>query len=128
MIDPCCPCAHSTLEFHKVDEKRTPDSANAKEVYHDMSRGDGGAGTRAILKSIGSDPISPLVEQALTYSTGPAMASTTDAPAAFVRWDLFRNSMLRFMEDCDAVLSPVAPFPALAHGTARAAAIRRCTI
>src|ERR1700753_2196211 len=101
----------------KVDEKRTPDCANAKEVYHDMSRGDGGAGTRAFLKSIGSDPISPLFEQALTYSTGPAMATTTEALAAFVRWDLFRNSMLRFMEDYDAVLSPVAPFPALAHGT-----------
>ena len=27
------------------------------------------------------------------------------------------NSMLRFMEDYDAVLSPVAPYPALLHGT-----------
>jgi amidase len=101
----------------KVEEKRTPDAEKAATVYHDMSRGDGGAGTRAFLKSIGSDPISPLFEKALTYSVAPAMATTTDALAAFVRWDLFRNSMLRFMENYDAVLSPVAPFPALAHGT-----------
>jgi amidase len=101
----------------KVEEKRTPDAEKAGTVYHDMSRGDGGAGTRAFLKSIGSDPISPLFEKALTYSVAPAMATTTDALAAFVRWDLFRNSMLRFMENYDAVLSPVAPFPALAHGT-----------
>jgi amidase len=101
----------------KVEEKRTPDAEKAGTVYYDMSRGDGGAGTRAFLKSIGSDPISPLFEKALTYSVAPAMATTTEALAAFVRWDLFRNSMLRFMENYDAVLSPVAPFPALAHGT-----------
>ena len=101
----------------KVEEKRTPDCEKAATVYYDMSRGDGGAGTRAFLKSIGSDPISPLFEKALTYSVAPAMANTTDALAAFVRWDLFRNSMLRFMENYDAVLSAVAPYPALLHGT-----------
>jgi amidase len=101
----------------KVEEKRTPDAEKAATVYHDMSRGDGGAGTRAFLKSIGSDPISPLFEKALTYSVAPAMANTTDALAAFVRWDLFRNSMLGFLENYDAVLSAVAPFPALLHGT-----------
>jgi amidase len=101
----------------KVEEKRTPDAEKAATVYYDMSRGDGGAGTRAFLKSIGSDPISPLFEKALTYSVAPAMANTTDALAAFVRWDLFRNSMLRFMENYDAVLSAVAPYPALLHGT-----------
>jgi amidase len=101
----------------KVEENRTPDAAKAATVYYDMSRGDGGAGTRAFLKSIGSDPISPLFEKALTYAVAPAMANTTEALAAFVRWDLFRNSMLRFMENYDAVLSAVAPFPALLHGT-----------
>src|ERR1700735_1515849 len=52
----------------KVEENRPPDAAKAATVYYDMSRGDGGAGTRAFLKSIGSDPISPLFEQALTHS------------------------------------------------------------
>jgi amidase len=101
----------------KVEESRPPDAGKAATTYHDMSRGDGGAGTRAFLKSIGSDPISPLFEKALNTSTAPAMANTTDALAAFVRWDAFRNSMLRFMEGYDAILSAVAPFPALLHGT-----------
>src|SRR4029079_10432688 len=92
-------------------------AAKAASVYFDMSRGDGGAGTRAFLRSIGSDAISPLLEKALTTSVAPAMANTTEALAAFVRWDQFRNSMLRFMENYDAVLSPVAPFTALPHGT-----------
>jgi amidase len=101
----------------KVEEKRTPDSEKAATVYHDMSRGDGGAGTRAFLKSIGSDEISPLFEKALALSVAPAMANPTEALAAFVRWNLFNNAMLRFMENYDAVLSPVAPYAALAHGT-----------
>ncbi len=101
----------------KVEENRPPEASKAATVYHDMSRGDGGAGIRAFLKSIGSDPISPLFEQALTYSVAPAFPTTTEALAAFVRWDAFRNSMLRFIENYDAILSPVAPFPALAHGT-----------
>jgi hypothetical protein len=59
--------------------------------------------SRAFLKSIGSDQISPLFEKALTHSVTPAMATTTDALAAFVRWDLYRNAILRFMENYDAV-------------------------
>jgi amidase len=111
-------CAKAFMDAGvKVEESRPPDAARAATVYFDMSRGDGGAGTRAFLKSIGSDPISPLFEKALTNSVAPAMANTTEALAAFVRWDLFRNSMLRFLENHDAVLSAVAPFPALLHGT-----------
>jgi amidase len=101
----------------KVEESRPPDASTASKVYFDMSRGDGGAGTRAFLKSIGSDEISPLFEKALTYSVAPAFATTTEALAAFARWDLFRNSMLRYMENYDAILSAVAPYPALLHGT-----------
>jgi amidase len=101
----------------KVEESRPVDAAKAATVYHDISRGDGGAGIRAFLKSIGSDPISPLFEKALTYYVAPAFANTTEAMAAFVRWDAFRNSMLRFIENYDAVLSAVAPYPALLHGT-----------
>ena len=48
----------------KVDENMPADAGKAATTYHDMSRGDGGAGTRGFLKSIGSDPISPLFEKA----------------------------------------------------------------
>ncbi|MET0967615.1 MAG: amidase [Tardiphaga sp.] len=100
----------------KVEEKRTPDSDKAAMVYSDMSRGDGGVGTRAFLKSVGTNEISPLFEKALTAA--PGMANPTEALAGFVRWNLFNNAMLRFMENYDAVLSPVAPYPAIKHGTA----------
>ena len=70
---------------------------------------------RAFLKSIGTNEISPLFERALAIT--PAMPNTTEALSAFARWDLFRNSMLRFIENYDALLSPVMPYPALLHGT-----------
>ncbi len=101
----------------KVEESRPPDAGKPGGVYFDISRGDGGAGTRAFLKSVGTNEISPMFEKALTVAVAPAMANTTEALAAFVRWDLFRNSMLRFIENYDALLSPVAPYPALLHGT-----------
>jgi amidase len=101
----------------KVEESRPPDAAKPAGVYLDISRGDGGAGTRAFLKSIGTNEISPMFERALAVAVAPAMPSTTEALSAFVRWDLFRNSMLRFIENYDALLSPVMPYPALLHGT-----------
>jgi amidase len=101
----------------KVEENRPPDAAKPGSVYFDISRGDGGAGTRGFLKSIGSNEISPMFERALAVAVAPAMASTTEALSAFARWDLFRNSMLRFIESYDALLSPVMPYPAPLHGT-----------
>ena len=101
----------------KVEESRPPDAAKPGAIYFDISRGDGGAGARAFLKSIGTNEISPMFERALAVAVAPAMPSTTEALSAFVRWDLFRNSMLRFIENYDALLSPVMPYPALLHGT-----------
>ncbi len=98
-------------------ERRPPGAEHAVTVYYDMSRGDGGAGTRAFLKSIGTDRISPLFEQSLTTRSAPAMATITDALAAFNRWDVYRNTLLAFMGDYDAILSPVLPYVAVPHGT-----------
>jgi amidase len=100
-----------------VEASRPPDAAKPGTVYLDISRGDGGAGTRAFLKSVGTNEISPMFERALAVAAAPAMPNTTEALSAFARWDLFRNSMLRFIENYDALLSPVMPYPALLHGT-----------
>jgi len=101
----------------KIEQSRPPDAAKPGGVYFDISRGDGGAGTRGFLKSIGTNEISPMFERALAVAVAPTMANTTEALSAFARWDLFRNSMLRFIESYDALLSPVMPYPALLHGT-----------
>lgn len=100
-----------------VEERRPPDAAKAGTIYYDMTRGDGAAGVRAFLKSVGTERISPLFEQSLQSRSSPAMGSITEALAAFNRWDAYRNAMLAFMQDYDALLSPVLPYVAPRHGT-----------
>lgn len=110
-----------------VEERRLPDADKAGTVYYDMTRGDGGAGTRAFLRSIGTDRISPLFEQSLTSRSAPAMAGITEALAAFVRWDAFRNAQLAFLQGYDAVLSPIAPYVAPPHGSSFDPVLQRGT-
>ena len=100
-----------------VEERRPPEADRAATIYYDMTRGDGGTGVRAFLKSVGTEQISPLFEQSLSSRSAPAMASTTEALAAFTRWDAYRNTMLGFMKGYDALLSPVLPYVAPLHGT-----------
>ena len=45
------------------------------------------------------------------------MGSITEALAALNRSDAYRNAMLAFMQDYDALLSPVLPYVAPPHGT-----------
>lgn len=82
-----------------------------------MTRGDGGAGVRAFLKSVGTDRISRLFETSLTSRSAPAMGGITEALAAFNRRDAGRDAMLAFMQGYDALLSPVSPYVAPPHGT-----------
>lgn len=100
-----------------VEERRPPEADRAATIYYDMTRGDGGTGVRAFLKSVGTEQISPLFERSLSSRSAPAMASTTEALAAFTRWDAYRNTMLGFMSGYDALLSPVLPYVAPLHGT-----------
>ena len=100
-----------------VEEKSPPDVEKAATVYYDMTRGDGGAGVRAFLKSVGTNQISPLFEKSLESRSSPAMPTITAALAAFNRWDVYRNAMLAFMQGYDALLSPVISYVAPHHGT-----------
>jgi amidase len=76
---------------------------------------DGGDGIRDFLRAIGSTEVHPLLEGWLAKYE----AYRTDL-AGFARvWaelDDFRARMRGFLRDFDAVLSPVAAFPALPHG------------
>jgi amidase len=101
----------------QVEECVPPGAAQALRIYSDISRGDGGDGLRALLARIGSAPISPLLEEALASFFSPRMPDPGKALFAFAEWDGLRNAMTAWMQGYDAVLSPVAPFAALHHGT-----------
>lgn len=76
---------------------------------------DGGDGIRKFLRSIGSDRTHPLLDGWLAKHE----SYRTDL-AGFARiWtelDDFRAGMRAFLRDFDVILSPVAAFPAAAHG------------
>jgi amidase len=99
-----------------VAERRPPGVETTFTTYHDIFRADGGAGARAMLAGLGSKELSPQLQRSLATLGGPALGSAADVVAAFTRWDLYRNAMLRFMEGYDALVSPVAPWPAPTHG------------
>ena len=99
-----------------VEEARPPGIEQSWTLFHDLFRADGGAGVQGALKGLGTVEASPLLKRALTSLFAPGM-STGELLAATARWDIYRNTFLRFMEKYDAVLSPVATQPAMLHGT-----------
>ncbi len=100
-----------------VEERRPPGTETTFAIYRDIFRADGGAGARAMLASIGTTELSPLLQRSLATLGGPALGSAAAAVAAFARWDQYRNAILGFMAGYDALLSPFSPWPALPHGT-----------
>jgi amidase len=76
---------------------------------------DGADGLRAFLAGIGSDRVHPLLEGWLRKHE-PYRTSLAGFAACWAELDAFRSAMHAWVNDWDAVISPVAPFPALPHG------------
>jgi len=77
---------------------------------------DGGDGLRAFAGSIGSDRLHPLFEGWLA-KLEPYRTDLAGFARYWAELDRFRAEMAAFMTDYDAILSPVAAFPAVPHGT-----------
>lgn len=77
---------------------------------------DGGDGLRAFAASIGTDRMHPLFEGWLA-KLEPYRTDLAGFTRYWAELDLFRAEMSAFMTDYDAILSPVAAFPAVPHGT-----------
>ena len=76
---------------------------------------DGGDGIRDFLKTAGSIPHHDLLEKWLV-KLEPFRTSVAGFAQLWSELDEFRNRMFGFLREYDAVISPVAAFPALAHG------------
>jgi amidase len=71
---------------------------------------DGGEGVREFLRGVGSHRTHPLLEGWLAKYRVGSLAE------CWAELDEFRAGMYRFLQSYDAILSPVAAFPALPHG------------
>jgi hypothetical protein len=97
-------------------EHRPPAIAQSYDLEMKILGADGGDGLREFCKSIGSTQTHPLLDGWLA-KLEQHRTSVAGLAEYWAEWDAFRASMLVFLKDYDAILSPVAAHPALPHGT-----------
>jgi amidase len=102
-------------EVRFVEECRPPRIEESYDLEMKMIGPDGGDGLREYLKDIGSVPTHPLLEGWL----GKLEPFRTDIKGFGDYWaslDKFRQAIYEFGSRFDAIVSPVASQPAVAHG------------
>jgi amidase len=97
-------------------EVKPPGIDRAYELEMQFLAPDGGAGIHEFLRSIGSTRTHPLLE-AWLQKHEPFHTSLPGFAACWAAVNRFRADMHAFLQNFDAILSPVAAFPALPHGT-----------
>jgi amidase len=99
-----------------VEEATPPGVEQSFEFFRSITGADGGASLRLGLQMMGTTEVSQLLQRAAEAASRDAL-STVEFGALLARWDLWRNTMLAFLEPYDVLLSPVAATPALPHGS-----------
>ncbi len=83
------------------------------ELNDRTSEGDGGAGTRRLLDTVGATDISPRLSKWLDETE---LISTAEFTKALEDLDQYRSDMLHFMRDYDVIISPTTAMSAQPHG------------
>lgn len=100
----------------RVDEARPPGIEQTYDIFLKLFSADGGAGLESLIAAAGTKQIHPLLARVLEIQRANA-STMAEFVTLVARWDTFRSAMLRFMEDWDAILCPVAAFPGMMHGS-----------
>jgi amidase len=103
-------------EVQSVDERRPPGIEESHELEMRLIGPDGGDGLRAYLAGIGSTRTHPLLEGWLS-KLEPYRTTVAGFAGYWAALDQFRSRMLAFLQNYDAILSPVCASAALPHGT-----------
>ncbi len=99
-----------------VEEALPPGIGETFEIYRGLFCADGGSGLKELIELAGTREIHPLLQQALDIQQQHGI-SMADYGALVARWDAFRSTMLGFVENYDAILSPVCSFAGMVHGS-----------
>jgi amidase len=102
-------------EVQRIEECRPPGVDESYELEMRMIGADGGDGLRAFLTAIGSTRTHRLLEGWLT-KLEPYRTTIDGFAEYWAALDRFRARMFAFLEDYDAIISPVCPQAALPHG------------
>jgi len=101
-----------------VEETKPNGTDAAALLWCDLLAPDGGTGLRALLDSIGTKDVHPLLQQFLDIVAARAIP-TERLLEILAEWDFIRTRMLSFFNppnSYDAIICPVAASPAIPHG------------
>ena len=103
-------------DVNRIEERRPQGVEESYELEMRMIGPDGGDGLRAFLNAIGSTRTHRLLEGWL-MKLEPYRTTIDGFAEYWAALDRFRTRMFAFLEDYDAIISPVFPQAALPHGS-----------
>lgn len=108
--------ARALADAGAIVEERTPPGVDQSyDLEMALIGPDGGDGLRQYLRDIGSHRTHPLLEGWL-QKLEPYRTTLAGFAGCWSRLDQFRANFYAFMQDFDAILSPVSIGPAVPHG------------
>ena len=99
-----------------VEEARPAGIEQSYELFRDLFAADGGAGVQRLLQMAGTSEIHPFVQQ-FGEILRPHALTTAEFGGLLVRWDMFRSTLLSFIEKYDVIICPVCATPAWRHSS-----------
>ena len=99
-----------------VEEARPAGIEQSYELFRDLFAADGGAGVQRLLQMAGTTEIHPFVQQ-FGEILRPHALTTAEFGGLLVRWDMFRSTLLSFIENYDVIICPVCATPAWRHSS-----------
>lgn len=99
-----------------VEEDCPPGIERSLDLLYGLFGADGGAGVRGFLEMLGTERLSPLIDDLLELLEDRA-TSLPEFELRAAEWDEWRSGMLAWLADYDVVVCPPCAFPAPLHGT-----------
>jgi amidase len=99
-----------------VEEARPAGIEQSYEIFRDLFAADGGAGVQRLLRMAGTTDIHPFVQQ-FGEILRPYAMTGAEFSGLLVRWDMFRSTLLSFLEKYDVIICPVCATPAWPHSS-----------
>ncbi len=86
------------------------------ELFNALFEADGGNGLEKLLEGAGTTEMHPWTKAIIEECCAKARSSA-EFGGLMIQWDMFRSTMLSFMENYDVIICPVCASPAMHHGT-----------
>ena len=94
---------------------RPPLLEQTHDIYYHLMAASGGQGIQPFLEDWGTLEMHPYTIHS-AHAQGRHGLTTAEFEGYLYQLDVFRGSLLRFMDEFDAILCPVSTMPAVAHG------------